>query len=59
MEINEIPTLSNITKAKITKNRNANFATKLFDSRKSLVPEVPLLVENELKAPLSLIIYIK
>jgi len=53
----EIPTLNNITKAKITKIKNANFATKLFDSKKDVEPTFPLVVENDLNASLSLIIY--
>ena len=48
----------NITNPNITNNKKANFATKLFDSKKSRVPKVGLLVENELNVP-SLIIYIK
>jgi hypothetical protein len=54
-----IPTLNKNTKPINTNNINANFATKLFDSKNSLVPKVPLFVENELNTPLSLIIYIK
>jgi hypothetical protein len=47
-------------KPKITNNKKAIFATKLFDSKNSRVPKVPLFdVENELNTPLSLIIYIK
>ena len=55
-----MPTLTNMMKQKITNHRNANFATKLFDSKNSRVPKVPLFVdvENELNTPLSLIIYI-
>jgi hypothetical protein len=53
-----MPILNNIIKAKITKNKKANLATKLFDSKKSLVPKLPLFVENELNVPLSLIVYI-
>jgi len=56
--MNEIPTLNNIIKAKITKSRKANFATKLFDSKKEVFPEVDV-VENDLNVSLSLIIYIK
>ena len=55
----EIPTLNKIIKAKMTNNKNANLAIKLLDSKNSLVPKVPLFVENELKVPLLLIIYIK
>ena len=29
---------------KITNNKNTNFATKLFDSKKSLTPLIPLFV---------------
>ena len=54
-----MPILNNTTKAKRTKIKKANLATKLFDSKNSLVPKVPLFVENELNTPLSLIIYIK
>jgi hypothetical protein len=54
-----MPTLNKITNPNITNNKKANFATKLFDSKNSLVPKVPLFVENELNTPLSLIIYIK
>ena len=42
---------------KITNNKNANFATKLFDSEKDGEPTFPLVVENDLNASLSLIIY--
>ena len=56
-DIVDIPTLNNITNAKITKIRNANFATKLFDSEKDGEPTFPLVVENDLNASLSLIIY--
>jgi len=56
----EIPSLMNMMKQNITNNKNANFATKLFDSKNSRVPKVSLFVdvENELNTPLSLIIYI-
>ena len=33
---------------KMTINKNANFATKLFESKKLLFDEFPLVVENEL-----------
>ena len=51
--------LNNIINAKTIKRINANMATKLFDSKKSFVPVIPLFVENVLKVPLLLIIYIK
>jgi hypothetical protein len=51
------PTLNNIINPKITNNKKANFATKLLDSKNSLVPKVPLSVENELNV-LLLLIYI-
>jgi hypothetical protein len=56
-DIAVIPILNNITKAKITKIKNANLATKLFDSKKDGEPTFPLVVENDLNASLSLIIY--
>jgi hypothetical protein len=52
-----MPILSKITKAKITNSKNANFATKLFDSKKDGEALFPLLVENDLNVSLSLIIY--
>ena len=48
----DIPNLNKTIKPKSTNNKKANFATKLFDSKNSLVPKVPLFVENELNAPL-------
>ena len=54
-----MPNLNKIIKAKRTNNKKANFATKLLDSKNSLVPKLPLLVENVLNTPLSLIVYIK
>ena len=54
----DIPTLNNIINAKITNNKKANFATKLFDSKNSRVPKVPLFdVENELNTLISYRIY--
>ena len=47
----------NNIKPKITNNKKANLATKLLDSKNSLVPKVPLFVENELNV-LLLLIYI-
>jgi hypothetical protein len=42
----------------MTNNKKVNFATKLLDSKKSLLPGDTLFDENELNTPLSLI-YIK
>jgi hypothetical protein len=44
----EVPNFNKMIKPKITINKNANFATKLFESKKLLFDEFPLLVENEL-----------
>jgi hypothetical protein len=44
------PIRSKNTNPTRTNNKNANFATKLFDSINSFVPKLPLFVENELKA---------
>ena len=47
-----------MTNIKTTNNKKANLATKLFDSKNSRVPKVPVFgVENELNVPLVLIIY--
>jgi hypothetical protein len=51
------PTLNNIINPKITNIKKASFATKLLDSKNSLVPKVPVFVENELNV-LLLLIYI-
>ena len=37
----DIPILNKIIKPKSTINKKANFATKLFDSKNSLVPKLP------------------
>ena len=52
------PTLNNIIKPKIINIKKANLATKLLDSKNSLGPKVPLLVENELNVLLLLIVSI-
>jgi hypothetical protein len=45
----EIPTLSNIIKAKITINKKTNLETRVFEFKKSVYEtEFPLVVENEL-----------
>jgi len=42
----EAPKRSKMTKTNSTSSKKANFATMLFDSRKSLVPDKYLLDEN-------------
>jgi hypothetical protein len=54
--ITDMPMRRRRTKPTRTNSKNAICATKLFDSINSLVPKLPVFVENELKV--LLIVYI-